>query len=283
MVAVVGGVAFIWLMASVPYALVALHEDPSAPKSASNAPTTRRLEADDAAMATAVNEARQAASAAASAAASSASAAAAAAQSAAAASSATTALSSAASAQNYASTTAFSAGAAAAAITAIVSSANNKAPALPLLRGSDSGASPTDVGAAVSAAAAQIAAAAKAAIKQIQTAGTQEPGQGVHGTKPGNHSIPKIIHQTWKTKHLPSWATTSVDTWKSKNPDYQHILYNDTEIDSLIRLHYPEILPYYHLLKPVQKADIFRYLILSVKGGLYSDVDVQCLKPIDDW
>jgi alpha 1,6-mannosyltransferase len=31
---------------------------------------------------------------------------------------------------------------------------------------------------------------------------------------------------------------------------------------------------------PIIKADLFRYLVLVKKGGIYADIDVLCLKPM---
>ena len=31
------------------------------------------------------------------------------------------------------------------------------------------------------------------------------------------------------------------------------------------------------------KSDFLRYLILYIKGGIYSDTDVRCKKPIEKW
>ena len=36
-------------------------------------------------------------------------------------------------------------------------------------------------------------------------------------------------------------------------------------------------------MKPVQKADIFRYIVLMVHGGVYADIDVTCVRPVDQW
>jgi alpha 1,6-mannosyltransferase len=35
--------------------------------------------------------------------------------------------------------------------------------------------------------------------------------------------------------------------------------------------------------KPVLKADFFRYLIVYIRGGIYSDIDTVNLKPISSW
>ena len=96
-------------------------------------------------------------------------------------------------------------------------------------------------------------------------------------------SIPKIIHQTWKSKELPVWARRPVKSWKEKNPGWTHILYDDDDMERIVEEHYPQILPYYREMKPIQKADVFRYVIIFAKGGVYADLDVSCLVSIDDW
>lgn len=38
-----------------------------------------------------------------------------------------------------------------------------------------------------------------------------------------------------------------------------------------------------HLLLPVLKADLVRYLLVFTFGGVYTDTDTICLKPIRNW
>ena len=38
-----------------------------------------------------------------------------------------------------------------------------------------------------------------------------------------------------------------------------------------------------NLSRPALKADLARYLIVHTFGGVYSDVDTLCLRPIDTW
>ena len=46
---------------------------------------------------------------------------------------------------------------------------------------------------------------------------------------------------------------------------------------------HPDMKPAYAAMKPIQRADLFRYLVLLEYGGYYSDVDVNCLEPIERW
>ena len=59
---------------------------------------------------------------------------------------------------------------------------------------------------------------------------------------------------------------------------------NDTEIAELAQKASPKVIwPIWDGLQPVQRADVFRYLVLWWQGGYYADVDVSCKKPIDQY
>jgi mannosyltransferase OCH1-like enzyme len=93
-------------------------------------------------------------------------------------------------------------------------------------------------------------------------------------------TIPKIIHQTWKTNKLEKKIKLFTDTWKEKNPDFEYRFYNDHKCFKFINNHYPEYSDLYEELKPVERADIFRYLVLHKYGGIYADIDTECFKPM---
>lgn len=93
-------------------------------------------------------------------------------------------------------------------------------------------------------------------------------------------TIPKIIHQTWKTCKLDQKLKLFTNTWKEKNPDFEYRFYNDNKCFKFIHNNYPEYLDLYEDLKPVERADIFRYLILHKHGGIYADIDTECFKPM---
>ena len=96
--------------------------------------------------------------------------------------------------------------------------------------------------------------------------------------------IPHIIHQTWKTSILPEWAKDNVQSWKTTNPTYEHKLWDDAAAAELIQSHYPKLWPIYNkILHPVQRADVFRYAVVHQYGGVYADIDVLNLIPIDQW
>ncbi|KAJ3048324.1 membrane-bound alpha-1,6- mannosyltransferase Initiation-specific, partial [Quaeritorhiza haematococci] len=83
---------------------------------------------------------------------------------------------------------------------------------------------------------------------------------------------------------LPHHVQNSLRSFREKNPDYTQILWTDSDIEEVIRVYFPSIVDVWKKI-PIQivKADLFRYMIVYVFGGVYSDVDTMCLKPIDTW
>ena len=97
----------------------------------------------------------------------------------------------------------------------------------------------------------------------------------------GPTSIPCVIHQTWKTHELSLDQKRLVQTWKSKNPECEHKLWDDAEVKRLVQTKSPDVIwPIWDGLRPVERADVFRYLVLWDQGGYYADIDVKCTRPI---
>ncbi|KAJ3128418.1 hypothetical protein HK098_004494 [Nowakowskiella sp. JEL0407] len=108
--------------------------------------------------------------------------------------------------------------------------------------------------------------------------------------------IPQIIHQTWKSRDAfygkeaslksgdPDHIHQSINSWRSRNPDVGYILWTDADALEFVQKLWPGVYPTYKKFpKMVMKADLFRYLVLSSFGGIYSDVDTLSLKPIKEW
>lgn len=100
------------------------------------------------------------------------------------------------------------------------------------------------------------------------------------------NNIPLIIHQTWKTKEryrIPKKYYKAIDSWSKLNPEFKHIIYDDHDCIEFIKYYYPQYINLYNQLElPVQKADVFRYLIIHQYGGIYTDFDTICIKPIKE-
>jgi hypothetical protein len=94
--------------------------------------------------------------------------------------------------------------------------------------------------------------------------------------------IPKVIHQTWKTHDVPPACDPLVATWKHHHPQWRHVLWSDAELDDFVAAHYPSFLAIFRgYATGVQRADAARYLFLHHFGGVYADIDTECLGPAD--
>jgi len=99
-----------------------------------------------------------------------------------------------------------------------------------------------------------------------------------------NHTIPKIIHHTWKTKDIPYdvFKQEWVDSWRHTHPDWEYKLWTDEDNINLIKEHYPWFLETYEGYdQNIKRADAIRYFILYHYGGMYVDLDFECLKSIE--
>jgi mannosyltransferase OCH1-like enzyme len=94
--------------------------------------------------------------------------------------------------------------------------------------------------------------------------------------------IPKIIHQTWKTNNLPPALKAYCHSWQRFNPGADYRFYDDTACRAFVRKEFPRFLPAYEAFPfAIQRADLFRALVVYRFGGLYADVDMECLRPLE--
>ena len=92
--------------------------------------------------------------------------------------------------------------------------------------------------------------------------------------------IPKIIHYCWfGGKPLPKSAEKCIASWRKFLPDYEIKEWNEQNFDV-------NIIPYtaeaYQARKFAYVSDYARFWVLYRYGGLYFDVDVEVIKPMDD-
>lgn len=90
--------------------------------------------------------------------------------------------------------------------------------------------------------------------------------------------IPRIIHQTWREVSIPTEWTACVQGWKQLHPEWEHKMWTDEDNRSLIKNEYPWFLATYDSYPHnIQKASAAKYFILHKYGGVYADIDMQCL------
>lgn len=92
--------------------------------------------------------------------------------------------------------------------------------------------------------------------------------------------IPKKIHYCWFGKNkLPDKAIKCINSWKKYCPDYEIIEWNEDNFD--VRQNgYTEFT--YDNRKFAFLSDYARLQIVLKEGGLYFDVDVEIIRPLDE-
>lgn len=92
--------------------------------------------------------------------------------------------------------------------------------------------------------------------------------------------IPKIIHQIWIGPNaIPDKVKWMMDSWQKVNPTWEYRLWTNHDLDNLDMLNKDA---FESATNWGMKSDILRCEILNQFGGVYVDVDFECLKPLDD-
>lgn len=95
-------------------------------------------------------------------------------------------------------------------------------------------------------------------------------------------TIPKLIFQTWKTKDLPDQFQEWSSTFKDENPTYAYRLWDDADNLAFITKYFPWFLETYTSYpEEIFRVDAVRYFFLYQFGGIYADLDTECLLPLD--
>ena len=92
-----------------------------------------------------------------------------------------------------------------------------------------------------------------------------------------NEVIPRKIWQTWETHELPEKMKECTETLKNNHLDFEYTIFDNQERRDFIKEFFPaEVLVAYDALIPgAYKADLWRYCVLYIHGGIYLDVKIQ--------
>lgn len=99
--------------------------------------------------------------------------------------------------------------------------------------------------------------------------------------------IPKKIWYKLGPRGLSHDATAWVGTCMERNPHWAVEFMTDEVADAWVQKTFadrPDLVESFLALQiPIIKADWLRYMILYAEGGMWSDLDVSCNSPIENW
>lgn len=96
--------------------------------------------------------------------------------------------------------------------------------------------------------------------------------------------IPRIVHQTWYepiTKEKYPNMSRLIESFRSSGWTYQ--FYDDNDAANFLSTHFPpQVREAYDAILPgAFKADLFRYCVLLIRGGVYADMDIILSSRLD--
>uniref|UniRef100_A0A6C0K1Y0 Glycosyltransferase n=1 Tax=viral metagenome TaxID=1070528 RepID=A0A6C0K1Y0_9ZZZZ len=99
--------------------------------------------------------------------------------------------------------------------------------------------------------------------------------------------IPRIVYQTWYSlQSIPEVYRERMEANKKMNPEYQFVLMDDQDMDDFFEGVAESVRMAYHRINPrygPARADLFRYVLLYQRGGIYLDIKVRCRVPFREW
>lgn len=98
----------------------------------------------------------------------------------------------------------------------------------------------------------------------------------------------KIIHQIWynfgNNLPIPDKYKNYQKSWILYHPNWKYILWDEKMGDTFIKQNYPEYYDQYNNVQyPIMKVDLFKYCLLHKIGGMYVDIDYNCLNNFNQY
>lgn len=95
--------------------------------------------------------------------------------------------------------------------------------------------------------------------------------------------VPKRIWQTWKTSEVPEKWRSSPESIRRLCPDWEYVLTTDEQNREFVQKEFPQFLDLYMSFdREIYRVDMVRYLLLYKYGGVYMDLDLELLRPLED-
>ena len=78
----------------------------------------------------------------------------------------------------------------------------------------------------------------------------------------------------------------NIDSFTSTNTGWEHTLLDGQTSADYLNQNYTDtnrLAFFAGIMEPVVQLDFFRYMLMYQEGGLWTDIDTVCHKPIDEW
>ena len=97
--------------------------------------------------------------------------------------------------------------------------------------------------------------------------------------------IPRVIHQTWfepVTKEAYPNMSRLIESFRQSGWEYE--FYDDDKAAQFLTAHFPPAVreAYDAIIPGAFKADLFRYCVLLIRGGIYADMDILLESNLDE-
>ena len=121
---------------------------------------------------------------------------------------------------------------------------------------------------------------------------TERGKQSFQTQQPFLSSGPPILNSTAHNRNpIPKRIVYSnrhnnnrfISTWRKHNSDHEFQYYSNAAVEDLVKEHRPDLYALFPNMSMVERIDVFRYAALDKFGGVWTDVDVQCVQPVSKW
>jgi len=90
--------------------------------------------------------------------------------------------------------------------------------------------------------------------------------------------IPLSVWLYWDKSELPTQMQENINTLRLQNPEFTFTVYNEATTQLFLKEFFPKevLIAFNSLIPQSYKADLFRFCILYMYGGIYLDIKVKC-------
>lgn len=95
------------------------------------------------------------------------------------------------------------------------------------------------------------------------------------------NNTPKRIHQIWDNKKLPESIQHKINKCTDLYKNWEYKLWDIKQCVKLLKYHYNWFIPHFNTLNDADKIGVLKYFILFHYGGIYLDIEYECVKNIE--